>query len=360
MNTLCIITPGVGWYSETFIQNHIELLAGEKYIVTLSDGVFADENGSYIGRHSTLFRSYRFVRRRLLGETFYSQQVELLAQYLDKHRIDHALIEYGTTAKRCYEACVKAGVPYTVHFHGYDAYKFDYARKEFYTEIFKHARWIVVVSNHMRKKLISIDAPSERVHVIPYGTDFKDEFGAVKAGSKLKDFLTVGRFVEKKAPYLTILSFAEALRHEPDIRLVMAGDGLLLPMCRSIAKSLKIHDRVTFTGALKHEEVRKLMGNCDAFIQHSVEAANGDSEGLPVAIIEALALKKPVISTRHSGIPEIVFHEENGLLCDEHDVSTMAENILKVARGYSFNFTNTISLSLPEQIQKLNDLLADR
>ena len=88
---------------------------------------------------------------------------------------------------------------------------------------------------------------------------------------------------------------------------------------------------VTFLGAQKSEVVLREMQQARAFVQHSIRASNGDSEGTPVAILEAAACGLPVIATRHAGISDVVLHEETGLLVDEHDVAGMADHLRTLA-----------------------------
>ena len=73
--------------------------------------------------------------------------------------------------------------------------------------------------------------------------------------------------------------------------------------------------------------VAALMRGARAFVQHSVRALNGDSEGTPLAVLEAMATGIPVVATRHTGIADVVEHGAHGLLCDELDVGTMAAHM---------------------------------
>ncbi|UII27790.1 glycosyltransferase [Fulvivirga maritima] len=357
MKVLAIVAPSLGKYSETFIANHVKYLDGEKVLITINNGVLSNENSVYIGNHSFFIRLIRYAKRILLKESFYSQQQRILANYLLKRRVTHVLIEYGVTAKVCYRACVNANIPYTIHFHGHDAYKFKYATREFYEDVLNYASNLIVVSAHMKKQLLSLGAELDKIKIIPCGTDFlykKDGLNCEKSSY----FLAVGRFVEKKAPFLTIMAFHEAYRSNNKLKLIMVGDGEYLSLCKLIVRGLGLSSIIEFKGALEHDKVLGLMTGCQGFIQHSMVASDGDSEGLPVAIIEALSLRKPVISTNHSGIPEIVKHGVNGFLSEEGDVLEMSENLLKVASGYNFNFENTKRLNLMEQIQKLNNILS--
>ena len=99
----------------------------------------------------------------------------------------------------------------------------------------------------------------------------------------------------------------------------------MLDSCKDIAKLHEIEKNIWFTGRLNREEIAKLMENSLAFVQHSIISSSGDSEGTPVAILEAGAAALPVIATYHGGIPDVVINNETGILIQEHDVHEMAK-----------------------------------
>src|SRR5439155_1881807 len=127
-----------------------------------------------------------------------------------------------------------------------------------------------------------------------------------------------------KAPYLTLLAFHKVLAQVPDARLTMVGDGDLLEACHQIAKSLSIDMRVDFVGQRQSADIANILKTARAFVQHSLQTSSGDSEGTPVAILEAGAAGIPVVSTRHAGIVDIVRDGETGYLVDERDIDSMA------------------------------------
>jgi glycosyltransferase involved in cell wall biosynthesis len=110
----------------------------------------------------------------------------------------------------------------------------------------------------------------------------------------------------------------------------MIGDGPLLDECKELAKTLRLDGAVTFLGAQPPSVVQEEMRGARCFVQHSVEASNGDCEGTPVGIIEAGASGLPVVATRHAGIPDVVIEKETGLLIDEHDVDGMAARMMEI------------------------------
>ena len=90
----------------------------------------------------------------------------------------------------------------------------------------------------------------------------------------------------------------------------------------------KLQDRVRFLGALPHQDALRRMTDADVMLVPSCTAEDGDQEGIPVTLMEAMALGTPVCTTRHSGIPELVEHGETGLLSDERDPEGLYQNIL--------------------------------
>ena len=110
----------------------------------------------------------------------------------------------------------------------------------------------------------------------------------------------------------------------------MFGEGPLLGICQQLARDLGIVDHVEFLGSRPHPEVAAAMRRARAFVQHSVRASDGDSEGTPVAILEAGASGLPVVATRHAGIQDVVIDGQTGLLVDEGDIDGMAESMRRL------------------------------
>lgn len=98
-----------------------------------------------------------------------------------------------------------------------------------------------------------------------------------------------------------------------------------------MAQALGIIDAVTFTGPLPHSEIAVWMQQARAFVQHSVRTGTGDSEGTPVAVLEAGASGLPVVSTRHAGICDVVVPDQTGFLVEERDIEGMARAMLQLA-----------------------------
>ena len=132
--------------------------------------------------------------------------------------------------------------------------------------------------------------------------------------------LIVAEFREKKGHEILFKALKRLGRK--DIVLWVAGDGQEdIP---ALAKEIGVADQVVFMGRLRYEPLSVLFDACDIFVLPSRTARNGDREGIPVALMEAMSRGKPVISTRHVGIPELV---RNGLLVDENDIEGLADAI---------------------------------
>lgn len=324
---ICIVRHEHFAYSQTFIEDHISHISCNTSVIHGESYPMFDQNKKFIfsQKYIKLATNHQYdILNNLYTEAFHL--------YLNDHKFDVVLAEFGTVAAKIYKACEKSGIPYVVHFHGYDgtATTTLHAYKHEYSEIFKSAAALIVVSKAMRDKLISIGAPTNKIFLNPYGVDVqRDDLASPESSQPI--FLAVGRFVEKKAPHLTIQAFEKTAKSIPGSRLVMVGDGPLLKPCQELAKKLNIDNQVHFAGVHTRRSVAKLLRLSRAFVQHSVTAGNGDSEGLPLAILEAGAAGLPVISTRHAGIPDAVIEGENGLLVDEGDVQKMAEAIFRLA-----------------------------
>lgn len=137
------------------------------------------------------------------------------------------------------------------------------------------------------------------------------------------EILHVARLVEKKGTADLLSAMAAVVKQVPEARLTILGDGPLRAELEDRARALEISHAVDFRGRVSQAEVHNLMGTARVFCLPSVEAANGDREGLPIALLEAMASGMAVVATRHSGIPEAIT-ADTGLLVEERDVSGLA------------------------------------
>jgi glycosyltransferase involved in cell wall biosynthesis len=222
----------------------------------------------------------------------------------------------------------KLDVPLLVTFHGYDASRL--LRNRTYVaalkELFTYARGLTVC-DAIRRRLVDKGVAESRLRTHYIGVSltsfpYKQRptlSQKVRSGQPAR-FLQVGRFVEKKGHVYTIQAFHGLLQDGYDCYLELVGDGPLLKACRGLVRDLRIDQRVHFWGAQPPTMVAQLMADADAFVHHSVTARDGDQEGIPLSIMEAMATGLPVAATSHSGIAELVVDGETGRLVPERDV----------------------------------------
>lgn len=141
----------------------------------------------------------------------------------------------------------------------------------------------------------------------------------------------IGRLIETKGFQHLIEALALVRTRGLDARATIAGDGPWLDRLRELAHSQGVADAVEFPGFLPHSQVPALLLQSDMLAMPSIRKPNGDSDGLPTVIIEALLHRVPVIATRLAGIPDLVEHGVTGLLTPEGDVEAIARAIERYA-----------------------------
>ncbi|MFI1745811.1 glycosyltransferase family 4 protein [Thalassobellus sediminis] len=252
-----------------------------------------------------------------------------LHKELQKNKVKVVVAQYGMIGAKLLLVCKELSLPLVVHFHGHDAVRKSVleAYKASYKAMFNYEKVVVIsVSKEMTKRLMQIGCPKEKIVYNPYGPN--PDFLNLELNYLKPQFIGVGRFVEKKAPHLTILAFYKVLKKHPEAKLVLAGTGVLLDSCKDLVEALEIQHNVFFAGQITPLEYQKYITESLAFVQHSIKAQDNDMEGTPVAILEAGGAGLPVISTSHAGIPDVILNNETGLLCVEKDIVQMAENMI--------------------------------
>lgn len=332
---LCQIHPGRDEPSETFARATAERLPCHVQVVHRgpSSALYLDDSPlQSTSPPAKVARLSRLAVARMRGTD--AQAAELTRLYVKafrRARCEAVYVEYGHTAVLALEACRRLELPLIVHFHGLDAHS-RLILDRFggrYPKLFEQAAAIIANSPTMERALIDLGAPPGKLHYVPNGVDV-DRLAAGAPGEAPPTFLAVGRFVEKKAPQLTIAAFASVHRTHPEARLRMIGGGAILGVCQDLAQGLGIAEAVTFLGVQPHEVVTEEMQRARAFVQHSVVASDGNSESMPNSILEASASGLPVVATRHAGIPETVVDGKTGFLVEERDVEGMARQMARL------------------------------
>jgi colanic acid/amylovoran biosynthesis glycosyltransferase len=214
--------------------------------------------------------------------------------------------------------------PMAVVFHGYDITQYLEGRTDSpYEELFRECDLILPISDRWSKLLHSLGAPQDRIVRIRLGIDcalFPYMDRTPVAGQPVR-MISVGRMTEKKGHGYSVeaLRLLKDRRPDLDVRLDIVGGGDLLETVRKQVEAAGLANEVVIHGSIAHDHVRALLSQAHIFALPSVTSSDGDQEGIPVSIMEAMALGLPVISTQHSGIPELVEHGRSGLLVPERD-----------------------------------------
>jgi glycosyltransferase involved in cell wall biosynthesis len=210
-----------------------------------------------------------------------------------------------------------------VIFRGHDATKQLRHRsiRVRHRRVFGYAAGVIAESRYLADRLVELGCPERLITVITSGMDPEQFQPAEPEPGRI---LHVGRLVEMKAPLVTIEAFARIAAAFPEARLDIVGDGPLRGACEALVAAKGLGDRVSLHGAQDHAAITGFTRRAAVFVLHSVTDPFGQTEGFPVAIAEAMASQLPVISTRHSGIPEHVQDGTTGLLVAEGDVEGTA------------------------------------
>lgn len=318
------ISPSEEAYSETFIQMHRKGMRGN--VVFYFGGELPTRNDVQ-GKLSSLLLKIRYKIRNKLSRLNMSYKEYALLESFKKNNIDVVVAEYGTTAGRVLAVCKEVNVPLIPIFHGYDVHMYDVVKKnrQRYTELFSYCKKLIAVSFSMKQKLVSIGCAEEKIVVTPCAPD--DAFFDITPEFLSKNLISVGRFVEKKAPKITIRAFAKAAQKHPDATLQMIGKGPLYDTCKKLIGELNMHGKISLEGVKNKEEILSLFSKSSIYVQHSVVAKSGDSEGTPVSVLEAQAAGLPVVATAHEGIKDVVINGKTGFLVEEQEIDAMAAKI---------------------------------
>jgi len=292
-----------------------------------------------IGRGVTAILGARFrrtlVRAVKAAKGGYTAPLADLAGTMGRHlgSYDAIIAHFGPAGVRA-EFLRSAGVidgPIATIFHGLDITVISLIdqMRPFYRQLFARTERLLPISNLWRERLMDWGADDARITVLRMGVDLVE--AAVPAfdapiQSPLR-VLSVARLVEKKGIAYAIDGVGKA---KADIRYQVIGTGPLEQELRAAAAS---GDAVTFLGPQPHGRVFAELDRSDVFLLPSVTAANGDMEGIPVSLMEAMAKGVLVLATRHSGIPELIEDGGCGLLVDERDGDGIAAALDRIARG---------------------------
>lgn len=221
-------------------------------------------------------------------------------------------------------------LPIVITFRGYDAsvkLRSSIYRKRLRELLTRSDVMAIFVCHALRENMIGLGVNPSQSEILYSGTK-ASFFKRSKSypGSPPFVFTQVASFSEKKGHNITLRAFAKMIGKMPflDARLILAGEGKMLEATKSLSRQLGITEKVEFPGRLSPEEVRDLLEKTHVFVHHSLTTRKGDMEGIPNSLMEAMSMELPVVTTHHSGIPELVADPENGFLVEEGDIDNFS------------------------------------
>jgi colanic acid/amylovoran biosynthesis glycosyltransferase len=344
MNIL-IYTPDAFKISETFIQNQFKFQTKHNLI-----GLCHKKNDNLpyslikipaIPKNK-LDRFLSFLQKKIykLYKSSFSVFTEKqILNIIKQNKIDVIHCNYGTNALKFIHIIRKTNIPFIVHFHGFDASNslLDEDYRNMLPVLFNLSTYIVVVSQDMKKRIMEIthQKDKEKIQLIPYGVDIKtfSNIDFLKDNDKIK-LLHVGRITPKKGVPDLLKVYNEIIKENNfNAELHIIGDGEEYNLVEKFVSDYELKVSVILHGALPHPDVLEHMKSADIFILNSRIAPDGDREGYPNVIIEAMASETAIVSTYHAGIPDAVSHEKEGLLVEEKNNEQLKQAIIRLLKN---------------------------
>jgi colanic acid/amylovoran biosynthesis glycosyltransferase len=335
MTTVAIFRADLLPLSETFIQAQAGAMAKfqpvfvglrqlEKSLALPGPAIVVAEQGS---RATASIRT-KLYRSLGLSPSFHRRVQTTHPCLLHAH--------FATDAILALPLVSKLRIPLVVTLHGYDVTMSDshhatsVAGRRFLKRrkrLWSRTSVFLCVSDFVRQRALEVGFPEQKLRVQYIGIDVFD-FAAQKNDPAEGLILFVGRLVEKKGCECLLRAVQLITQLGQNVKTVVIGDGPLRASLEALASNLGID--CSFLGAQPASAVRTWLERATVFCVPSVEAKNGDSEGLGMAFLEAQSMGVPVVSFRHGGIPEAVHHGVTGYLAQEGNIYELHEYLLRV------------------------------
>jgi colanic acid/amylovoran biosynthesis glycosyltransferase len=258
--------------------------------------------------------------RGILRHFVYVIQAAVLACWCRRDGIDHVHAHFGTnSAAIAMLASRLSGIPYSFTVHGPE--EFDKAQFIGLAEKIRHCLFVVAISSYGRSQLYRcIESKQwEKVQVVHCGLEPAVFQAASNPSSLPKRFVCVGRLDRQKGHLLLVEAAHQLATRGEDFELVLVGEGEMRADIEAQIRRYQLQTKICITGSVDGRQVRDEISAARALVLASF------AEGLPVVIMEAMALKRPVIATFIAGIPELVHSGEHGWLVPAGDVEALVD-----------------------------------
>jgi glycosyltransferase involved in cell wall biosynthesis len=241
------------------------------------------------------------------------------------HRAHLVHVHFGYVVGDVTEMTRRSGAGLVLSLHGADATELPLRQRSHYDGVVEQVDAVIVPSNFLQGVAHGLGFPDERIHVIPAGID--TSFFSATPLPREPVVTFVGRLVEKKGLDVLLQAWPDVARAVPGARLDILGTG---PLVDAIPVGDATVHHVPPQPQRRREQVREAIRAARLVVSPSRTARNGDAESLLLVNLEAQATGRPVVSTRHGGIPEFVADDVSGLLVEENDVDQLRDAMIRV------------------------------
>jgi len=329
-----------GGHTPTFIMQDVDHLSKKHTLLYLCNTILNTSSSHYDNVKVIKANPMSLMQRALW-------KYDIRLSYKNTHfgkRLNHAIekfspdlihCQFGIEALRLIDNITNYSIPVVIQFRGFDASKM--LKKKSYVRrlrdlLDKENVYSIFVSESLRENLKAHQINVNNSMILHSGIDLTKFIRETDKKRDIFTFLQVSSLVEKKGHEYTLEAFARFLSNQrsKNYRLILTGDGKRKEQLIQLVKKLNIGEYVEFTGFVSPQEAKILMQNADIFLHHSITPQDGDQEGIPNALMEAMAMELPVISTYHSGIPELVNDGINGYLVKERDITTYTKRMADI------------------------------
>ena len=287
--------------------------------------------------------------RSLAHHVIYFLEACQMQTWLKAHASNHIHAHFGTNSSEiAMFASQLSGIPYSFTVHGPE--EFDKPQALGLNQKIKLAKFVAAISSFGRSQLFRWadykDWP--KIKEVHCGLESNFYLDTSPVIPQKQSMVCVGRICEQKGQLLLIEAVKKLHDNGVAIHLVLAGDGEMREEVESLIDQYQLQSHVSITGWISSDEVRNHILAAEVMVLPSF------AEGLPVVIMEAMSLKRPVISTYVAGIPELIKHKENGWLCAAGDVDALAEVMQEALTTSKIKLNKMSELAYEKVIERHN------
>ena len=284
--------------------------------------ILLSKPGAFFTAIKLAFKMSIKADRSMIYHLIYLLEACQALEWSTKFGATHIHAHFGTNPS---EVAMLMGVlgnrPYSFTVHGPE--EFDRPRFLKIADKIDRSKFVVAISSFGKSQLQRwVDyAQWQKIKIVHCGLESSFYQIDTTDFPTKPQLVCVGRICEQKGQLLLIEAAKKLADLHVDFELVLAGDGEMRQEAEALIEQYALQSKIKITGWISSEAVRKLILNSQVLVLPSF------AEGLPVVIMEAMALKRPVISTYIAGIPELVKHQENGWLCVAGDVEDLTQTM---------------------------------